>query len=89
MKVLMTADTVGARGTQGSIGQDASKFPTVPPTTHDPVASSNLGIAGTCPSCDFTAAAQGNVDNDSDADSWAIRWRTRSSSSSAARSNSG
>lgn len=56
--------------TTGCIGQDAVRFPTVPPTSNDPVAT--VGITGACPSCDFNASAVGNVDNDDNADTWAI-----------------
>jgi hypothetical protein len=30
------------------------------------------GVAGTCPSCNATAAAEGNIDNDATLDSWYI-----------------
>ncbi len=63
-----TAETVGSRGTD-CIGQDSGKF-SVTASGSDAVAT--IGLTGSCPNCDFTAAALGNVDNDSDGDTWAI-----------------
>ncbi len=58
----------------GCLGQDASRFPTIPGTIANPV----TGVIGVrpdlnaCPECDFVAAAVGNADNDPEADSWVV-----------------
>ncbi|MFY2561403.1 type IV pilin protein [Corallococcus terminator] len=60
-----TGRTYGA----GCIGQDLARFAKVPDAPTYPMAAK---IAGQCPSCDFSAVAVGNVDNDSAADTWGI-----------------
>ena len=60
---------VASRGTD-CIGQDSSRYPNKPPTAHDPTGQAT--IVGTCPSCEVTVEAQGNIDTDGDADSWVL-----------------
>nr|WP_163865378.1 prepilin-type N-terminal cleavage/methylation domain-containing protein [Myxococcus eversor] len=55
--------------TGGCIGQDIARFTEVP-TVGAPALTA--GVTGTCPNCDFSAIATGNVDNDKNADTWGI-----------------
>jgi len=57
----------------GCLGQDESRFPTIPSDTRAP--ASDIGVLPTeedCPECDFTATAIGNADNDPAADTWVV-----------------
>ena len=61
-----------------AITNDTTRFGaavTVPVTIAGPTGPAGaaaVGIVGTCPACDFGAAAAGNVDNDPKQDSWFI-----------------
>ena len=61
----------GRTYTDGVIGMDSAKY-TALSAAVDALASTDLGVIGTCPNCEFGAEAMGNVDNDSDGDAWAI-----------------
>ncbi|XSF08192.1 prepilin-type N-terminal cleavage/methylation domain-containing protein [Myxococcus faecalis] len=53
----------------GCIGQDLARFTETPTVGTQPLTA---GVSGTCPNCDFSAVAVGNVDNDKNADTWGI-----------------
>jgi len=61
------AEPTDARGSS-CIGQDAAKYPNAP-APHDPVAE--VGVIG-CPSYEFVATAQGQLDGDAQPDTWVI-----------------
>ncbi|WP_181790619.1 prepilin-type N-terminal cleavage/methylation domain-containing protein [Myxococcus llanfairpwllgwyngyllgogerychwyrndrobwllllantysiliogogogochensis] len=63
------ATPAGRTYANGCIGQDEARFSKVPTTPTYPMTAK---IEGECPSCDFSAVAVGNVDNDPAADTWGI-----------------
>lgn len=65
----MVASCAKTRATTDTncIGTDGNKY--TAPTALDAVVP---GVTGTCPSCNFSANAVGNVDNDTTMDSWGI-----------------
>nr|WP_323389708.1 prepilin-type N-terminal cleavage/methylation domain-containing protein [Myxococcus qinghaiensis] len=64
-----SVETTERRYVLGCIGQDKARFTQVPDLGAAPLIA---GVAGTCPNCDFSAIAVGNVDNDKNADTWGI-----------------
>jgi type IV pilus assembly protein PilA len=77
-KSAWTRDTTSTRpNSYNYITQDQIRFGTTaytePAFTTAPApAGANAGVNGTCPSCEFSGAAGGNVDSDSLQDDWLI-----------------
>jgi type IV pilus assembly protein PilA len=68
--VCARLDASAARTTTDCVGQDSDRFANVPAPVSG--GAGTIGVTGTCPTCDFTASAAGNVDNDGGGDTWFI-----------------
>ncbi len=66
------ATAAGRDYTGGCIGQDSSKFATVPVVAAQALTAGVIPTLADCPNCDFRATAVGNVDNDTDGDTWGL-----------------